>query len=222
MKRRKPGMSGDPSQRMVTCAKELLWRQRVIHKFPADRDEVLCSVLPPQIQDFVVTGDQGDVKTVQWENLTHCVNLGSTVIIELDGEKSFWFGFIQKRPVPINPDSAFVMYECNPFYADILKWWEPAMRTHLKLMKYEEVLFDFFSKATHPKLVEKYWPELHKFVDFELAPNQTLTDRNFNKRRVVPMPTDEESNGIIETLAGSTLLDPHECNAWVGYEHGDW
>jgi hypothetical protein len=209
---------------MFTQAKELLWRQRVIHTFPVDRDEVLCSILPPQLQDFVVTGERDDVKTVQWENLTHCVNLGSTVIIELDGDdsKSFWFGFTKKRPVPVNPDRAFEMYECNPFYKQIVQWWVPAMETHKKLMRYEEALFAFFSKAEHPRLVEKYWPELHKFVDFELSPNQVLSDKNFNKRRTVPMPTDEESTGIIETLAGSTLLDSHECNAWVGYETGDW
>jgi len=209
---------------MVACAKELLWRQRVIHKFPCDRDEVLVAMLPTQMQDFVVTGEPDNVKTVAWENLTHCVNLGFTTVIELDGEdgKAFWFGFVDGRPSPIHPDKAFAMYECNPFYKEIVKWWVPAMETHKKLMRYEEALFDFFSKAEHPKLVKKYWPELHKFVDFELAPNQVLSDKSFNKRRIVPMPTDEESTGIIETLAGSTLLDPYECDAWVGYETEEW
>jgi hypothetical protein len=209
---------------MVACAKELLWRQRVIHKFPADRDEVLCSMLPGHMQDFVVTGKPDNVKTVQWENLTHCVNLGFTTVIELDGEngKAFWFGFVDGRPAPIHPDRAFAMYESNPFYKEIVQWWEPAMETHKKLMQYEEALFEFFSKASHPRLVEKYWPELHKFVDFELAPNQVLPDKAYNRRRIVPMPTNEESEGIIETLAGSTLLDPYECNAWVGYETGEW
>lgn len=218
------GMGGDPSQRMFTTAKELLWRQRVIHKFPVDRDEVLMSILPPQMQDFVVTGEAEDTKTVQWENLTHCVNMGFTTVIELDGTtgNAFWFGFDKGRPAPVHPDKCFSMYECNPFYADIVEWWEPAMETHKKLMQYEEALFNFFSKAGHPELVSKYWPDLHKFVNFPLAGSQLLSDKDRNKRRVVPMPTDEESSGIIETLAGSTLLDEYKCNAWVDYETEDW
>lgn len=196
----------------------------MIHKFPVDRDDVLMSILPPQMQDFVVLGDPANVKTVQWENLTHCVNMGFTTVIELDGTtgKAFWFGFDEGRPAPVHPDKAFAMYECNPFYADIVKWWEPAMETHSKLMQYEEALFNFFSKAGHPVLVEKYWPELHKFVNFELTLNQTLSPVSLAKRRVVPMPTDEESTGIIETLAGSTLLDEYKCDAWVDYETEDW
>lgn len=217
-------MGGDPSQRMFTHAKELLWRQRVIHKFPVDRDEVLCSILPPQLQDFIILGDPAGAKSVQWENLTHCVNLGFTTVIELDGEtgKAFWFGFDAGRPVPVHPDRFFAMYECNPFYEAIAEWWGPAMDTHKKLIHYEETLFEFFSKAGHPILVERYWPELHKFVDFELAQNQALSDKDLNKRRVIPMPADKESNGIIETLAGSTLLDSYKCDAWVDYETEDW
>lgn len=196
----------------------------MIHKFPVDRDEVLCSILPPQLRDFLIDGDPGNVKTVQWENLTHCVNLGFTTVIELDGTagKAFWFGFDAGRPTPVHPDRFFAMYGGNPFYEVIMEWWEPAMDTHKKLIHYEEALFEFFGKAGHPELVKKYWPDLYKFVNFELTQNQALSDKDFNKRRVVPMPTNEESSGIIETLAGSTLLDPYKCDAWVDYETEDW
>jgi hypothetical protein len=114
------------------------------------------------------------------------------------------------------------MYANCQFYDEIVEWWEPAMETHKKLMGYEQCLHDFFSRADHPELVSKYWPDLHKFVNFPLAGNQLLDSKTLNKRRVVPMPTADDAEGIIETLAGSTLLAPHKCNAWVDYETEEW
>jgi len=219
-------MGGDPSQRMFSTAKELLWRQRQIHVFPCDRDEVLCSLLPPDLQDYVVElGGLGDEETnIQWENLTQCVNLGMTTVVELDREhgKAFWFGWEGGKPAPVHPDKAFSMFCTNPSYAKILAWWEPAMETHKKLMRMEEALFDFFQKATHPVLVKRHWPDLHKFVDFNVGPSNSLSDGSLNKRRLVPMPDLETQEEIIDTLAGSTLLPKYDCDAWVGYESGDW
>ena len=208
------GMGGDPSQRMFAAAKELLWRQRVIHKFPCDRDEVLISLLPPEAQDLVLGKEIADI---QWKNLTQCVSFSSTVLIELDGKtgKAFWFTFNRLRPTPIGSD-AFVMLPENRHYDEVYRWWASAYETHKKLMRYEQALYDFFSKATHPVLVEKYWPELHKFVGFQPLPNQV--DPNLTKRRVVVLPSDGERTSIIETLAGSTLLEKFECNTWVDYE----
>ena len=217
------GPNGSPSQRMFSTAKELLYRQRVIHQFPVDRDEVLCTLLPPEMQDYILSdGLESGGKTIRWENLTHCVNLGFTAVIEIDAEtdNAFWFGWTGGHPAPVHPDKTFAMYESCPFYKEIVEWWGPAMETHKRLIQYEQALFAFLSRADHPLLVEKYWPELHTFVNYELLRNQKEPD--MVKRRVVPMPTNDEAVGIIETLAGSTLLEKYKCNAWVGYDTEDW
>jgi hypothetical protein len=209
---------------MFAKARELLWRQRVIHPFPVDREEVICALLPPQMQDFIVGGDPEDTENIQWENLTQCVSLSMSNIIEIDGEtgKAFWFGWTGGHPSPVHPDKAFSMYASHPHYDEIVAWWHPAMETHKKLMGFEQCLHDFFARASHPRLVKKYWPELLKFVDFDVPEHQKLEAREYTKRRIVPMPTAEDAAGIIETLAGSTLLDSYECNAWVDYETEDW
>lgn len=218
-KRKSLGMGGDPSQRMFITAKELLWRQRVIHQFPVDRDDVIVSLLPPEAQDLVLNLGKS-FTDYQWKNLTQCVTFNNVVLIELDGdmEQAFWFKFKRLRPTPNGNNNAFQMDRSNRHYSQVLGWHKAASVTHKRLLCYEQALFSFFSRADHPVLVEKYWPELHNFVDFELAPNQKLSDASKNKRRIVPMPTDEQRNGIIETLAGSTLLESHECNTWVDYE----
>ena len=221
------GMGGDPSQRMFSIAKELLWRQRQIHKFPCDREDVLCSLLPGELQDYILAdslGEDSKVKNVRWENLTHCVNLGFSSIIEIDGEtgKAFWFSWDGGQPAPVHPDKAFAMYASHPSYDEIVAWWESATETHKRLMRYESSLYDFFAKATHPQLVKRHWPDLYKFVNFEVGPSNSLTDGSLNKRRLVPMPDLEEQEEIINTLAGSTLLPVHKCNAWVDYETEDW
>lgn len=219
-------MGGDPSQRMFSTAKELLWRQRQIHMFPCDRDDVLCSLLPGELQDYVTSEGLGDslVKNVRWENLTHCVNLGMTTTVELDGttDMAFWFGWNGGKPAPVHPDKAFAMYASHPNYEEVKAWWDAAIVTHKKLMHMEELLFDFFKKATHPVLVKRHWPDLHKFVDFKVMLSNSLSDGSLKKRRIVPMPDVEEQEEIINTLAGSTLLPPYDCDAWVGYETGDW
>lgn len=207
------GMGGDPSQRMYATAKELLWRQRVIHKFPCDREAVILSLLPHDAQSIVLGGK---ASTVEWKNLTNCVTFGHTVLIELDGEmeRAFWFKFKKKVPVGIQSTGAFELPKANPFYVSVKEWWEAATKTHAKLLRYDRALFEFFGKASHPLLVEKYWPELHKFVDYELPP--THKEPNMKKRRIVTLP--EDSGGIIETLAGSTLLGHFDCRTWVDYE----
>lgn len=220
------GMGGDPSQRMFATAKELLWRQRQIHKFPCDRDDVLISLLPGELQDYVVDHTVGGdaVKNVRWENLTHCVNLGMTSTIEIDGEngKAFWFGWNGGKPAPVSPSQAFAMYASHPNYDEIVEWWGPAFETHKRLMHMEELLHTFFQKATHPVIVKRHWPDLHKFVDFKVGPSNSLSDGTLNKRRVIKMPTEYETHEIITTLAGSTLLPKYDCNAWVDYETEDW
>lgn len=225
-KRKALGMGGDPSQRMFSTAKELLWRQRQIHKFPCDRDDVLISLLPGQMQDFVVEGGLGEnlVKNVKWENLTHCVNLGLTTSIEIDGEngKAFWFGWEGGKPAPVHPDKAFAMYASHPNYDEIVAWWGPAMETHKRLMQMEQDLYDFFKKADHPRHVERHWPDLFKFVNFKMGPSNSLTDGSLNKRRLMLTPDIEQQEAIINVMAGSTLLPKYRCNAWVDYETEDW
>ena len=217
MSKRNLGMGGDPSQRMFSTAKELLWRQRVIHPFPCNKDEVLCSLLPGEIQGYIIGSDARDA---QWRNLIQCVNLGMSNIIEIDGEtgKGFWLGWNGGHPSPVHPDKVMSIYENNPHWRDIVAWYGPAMETHKKLMRYEETLHDFFSRANHPVLVRKYWPELHTFVDFPIGAGQEITSAEIAKRRMVSMPTHEDAVDIIETLAGSTLLEKYDCTAWVGYE----
>lgn len=207
-------MSGDPQQRMFAMAKELLWRQRCIEKFPRDREEVLLSLLPPGVQDYVLDGSN---KATQWENLNHCVTLDRSVFVELMGRTGFAFWMKFDKPVISAPGAAtFAMSEDNLHYDAVESWWERATDIHTELQAYQSALWDFFSKADHPQLVEKYWPELLSFVDFELLPSHEKPD--LNKRRVVPMPSQKHRDGIIETLTASTLLDSYTCNAWVDYE----
>ena len=219
-------MGGDPSQRMFSTAKELLWRQRQIHPFPCDRDETLVALLPGQMQDFILNEGLGEniAKNVQWENLTHCVNLGYTTTIEIDGEhgNAFWFGWRGGRPAPVHPDKAFAMYGGHPYYDAITAWWKNAKHTHDKLIAMEQDLHAFFSKATHPTLVKRHWPDLFKFVNFKVGPSNSLSDGSLDKRRLIPMPDQPSKDEIITTLAGSTLLPKYECNAWVDYETEDW
>ena len=209
------GMAGDPSSRMFTTAKELLWRQRQIHPFPCDKEEVLCSLFPPEMQDVVLV-ENGQFA---WDNLTHCISMGNAFVVELDGVtgKAFWLRFTKRVPVPMDAAS-FTLPLGSPHYRTIYDWWCKAMEIHSELSEYEKALWDFFQRASHPMLVEKYWKELHPFVDFKCSPNQALNPAILDKRRIVPMPSEEHRNGIIETLAASTLLPPYVCSAWVDYE----
>jgi len=208
-------MVGDPSSRMFALAKELLWRQRQIYPFPCDQEEVLLSLFPTEMQDTVLTDDV----RFAWNNLTHCVSTGTSCIIELDGVtgKAFWMRFDNPVPVPMNAE-AFTLPSVSPHYSEVYNWWHKAMEIHSELSEYEKAVWTFIQKACHPLLVEMYWPELHTFVDFKLSPSQALNPMLLNKRRVVPMPTAAQSDGIIQTLAASTLLPPHVCTAWVDYE----
>ena len=212
------GMAGDPSSRMFTTAKELLWRQRQIHPFPCDKEEVLLSLFPPEIQDAVLADD---VKFA-WENLTHCVSMGNAFVVELDGVtgKAFWLRFAQRVPVPMDAAS-FTLPSTSLHFGTIYDWWHKAMEIHSELSEYEKALWDFFQRASHPMLVEKYWVELHPFINFQPNANQVMNPEILNKRRIVPMPSEEHRNGIIETLAASTLLPPYTCSAWVDYEVED-
>ncbi len=212
------GMAGDPSSRMFTSAKELLWRQRQIYPFPCDKEEVLCSLFPAEMQDVVL---DEDVKFA-WENLTHCVSKGTSCVIELDGVtgKAFWMRFDTQVPVPMDAAS-FTLPNTSPHYSTVYDWWLKAMEIHSELSEYEKALWDFFQRASHPLLVEKYWAELHTFVSFKVLPTQELSKEALNKRRIIPMPSEEHRNGIIETLAASTLLPKYNCTAWVDYEVED-
>ncbi len=206
-------MRGDPQGRMFATAKELLWRQRQIEVFPYDNEEVLLSLYPPQVQDITVASEY----QIQWVNMDKCLTRERSVIVELNGEAGhgFWMRFATDVAAPKGGDS-LVLSEDNFHFAEIKAWWDRAAKIHAELGEYQAALWAFFARADHPLLVKKYWPELLSFVDFELLPSQVAP--NLTKRRVVPMPTDEHRSGIITTLAGSTLLTPYECIAWVDYE----
>ncbi len=211
-------MAGDPSSRMFTTAKELLWRQRQIHPFPCDKGEVLVSLFPAEMQDVI----QNAEAQFAWDNLTHCVSMGNAFVVELDGitGKAFWLRFDKRVPVPMDAAS-FTLPNTSLHYGTIYDWWHKAMEIHSELSEYEKALWDFFQRASHPMLVEKYWAELHTFVNFQCNPNQEMKELDLNKRRIVPMPSEEHRDGIIETLAASTLLPPYVCSAWVDYEVED-
>ncbi len=211
--RRGYGLSGDPANRMFTTAKELLWRQRQIEVFPYDNGEVLLSLYPNAMQDVALTGEE----YVQWMNVDKCLARDRSVIVELKGEPghAFWMKFDQTVVAP-NAGDSLALPDSNFHYVEISAWWDRATKIHSELGEYQDALWEFFSRADHPLLVEKYWSELLPFVDFELLPSQVLPQ--LNKRRVVPMPEEKTREGIINTLAGSTLLPVHTCNAWVDYE----
>jgi len=167
------------------------------------------------MQDMVLDKDE----QFAWENLTHCVSMGTSFVVELDGMtgKAFWLRFDKRVPVPMDAAS-FSLPSISPHYGTIYDWWHKAMEIHSELSEYEKALWDFFQRASHPMLVEKYWAELHTFVNFQCSPTQVMKESDLNKRRIVPMPSEEHRDGIIETLAASTLLPPYVCSAWVDYE----
>jgi len=212
------GMAGDASGRMFTVAKELLWRQRQIHQFPCNKEEVLVSLLPVGMQDNLIATDTS--VEIYWGNLTHCVMTDRAVIVELDGEtgKAFWMRFDKKVPSP-GPGTAFMMPHDNIHHGTIDNWWHKANEIHAELTEYQTALWDFLQRADHPQLVEKYWRELHPFVDFHVLTSHHQPD--LNRRRLMPLPSQEHRDGIIETLAASTLLPKHTCDAWVDYEAED-
>ncbi len=206
-------MEGDPPARMFTAAKELLWRQRQIEVFPYTNEEVLLSLYPTAMQDVALVGEE----LIEWTNIDKCLARDRSVTVELKGEAghAFWMKFSGPVVAP-NAGDSLVLSEHNCHYDKIKVWWDHATKIHTELGEYQDALWAFFSRANHPLLVEKYWPELLPFVDFEPLPSHAVPD--LNKRRVVPMPEAKIHEGVITTLAGSTLLSEHECLAWVDYE----
>lgn len=207
-------MRGDPFERMYSTVRELLWRQRQIQPFPCNKENVLASLLPREMKYW-----NKPQNNTEWRNLSHCISADTSIVVELDGVtgQAFWMHFDHKIPAPMN-SAAFAMPQINPYYTQISHWWKRAMEIHEELKLYEAALWDFLQRATHPKLVEKYWPELHPFVDFQLHPGGLVKDPDLNKRRMMPMPEAKDRVGLIETLAASTLLPVIPCNAWVDYE----
>ena len=214
------GMAGDASGRMFTVAKELLWRQRQIHQFPCNKEEVLASLLPVGMQDNIIAAAPISHLEFVWQNLTHCVMSDRAVIVEIDGEtgKAFWMRFNQTVPSP-GPGTAFMMPHDNIHHGTIDNWWHKANEIHAELTQYQTALWDFLQRADHPRLVEKYWLELHPFIDFPVHTAHVQPD--LNRRRLMPLPSQEHRDGIIETLAASTLLPKYSCSAWVDYESED-
>lgn len=211
--KRSLGMRGDPPARMFATVKELLWRQRQIEVFPYVNEEVLLSLYPPQTQDVTIATEN----QILWGNLDKCLTRDGAVIVELKGEAghAFWMKFSTKVAAPSGGDS-LTLSEINFHYAEIKAWWDRATKIHIELGGFQGALWEFFRRADHPLLVEKYWPELLPFVDFELLPSQETP--NLSKRRIVKLPEAEVREGITTTLAGSTLLPEYECTAWVDYE----
>ncbi len=212
-------MRGDPFERMYSVVKELLWRQRQIQPFPCDKAEVLASLLPPEMVGYAHKPTPMTGLTVEWQNLTHCISVDNSIVVELDGEtgKAFWMRFGYRVPAP-SQSAAFEMPPTNQYYGQLSRWWIRANEIHEELKLYQTALWDFLQRANHPKLVEKYWLELFQFVDFELHPGGLGKEPNLDKRRLMPIPPEEDRNGIIETLAASTLLQVTDCDAWVDYE----
>lgn len=198
---------------MFATCKELLWRQRQIEVFPCDHHDTLMSMLPDHMQDIVGVGDDA----LKWHNLGRCCNRARNVIVELKGEAgyAFWMKF-EWDVVSPNDGTSFILPESNANYETIKDWWDRATKIQSELSVYQDILWAFFTKADHPLLVKKHWPELHQFVDF--VPSLAHEEPNLNKRRVIPLPPSHEKDGIINTLAGSTLLPSYECRAWVDYE----
>lgn len=207
-------MKGDPPARMFTTAKELLWRQRQIEVFPYTNDEVLLSLYPSSMQDVALGGED----YIHWANIDKCLARDRSVTVELKGEAghAFWMKFHNLVVAP-NAGESLVLSEQNVHYTAIKKWWDEATNIHTEIGEYEALLWRFFSRADHPLLVEKHWPELLPFVDYELSYSH-VARINLDKRRIVPKPSDEICDAIITTLAGSTLLVAYECTAWVDYE----
>lgn len=206
-------MQGDPPARMFALAKELLWRQRQIEVFPYVNGEVLLSLYPEAMQDVTLNSDEH----IAWMNVDKCLVRNRSVVVELRGEAghAFWMKFDTAVVAP-NAGDSLVLHTDNCYYDKIKLWWDRATEIHSELGAYQEALWSFFSRAHHPLLVEKYWTELLPFVTFELLLSHEEPD--LKKRRVVPMPEQKIRDGIITTLAGSTLLPAHECLAWVDYE----
>lgn len=207
------GMQGSPPARMYVTVKELLWRQRQIEVFPYDNGKVLRSLYPNAMQGIKFD----DTEFINWANIGVCLERARSVVVEIKGEAghAFWMKFRQSVVAPI-AGSSLALPESNHHYGEIKLWWDRAMEIHTELGKYQDALWAFLSRADHPLLVEKYWPELLPFVTF--APLLSHAQPDLNRRRTVPMPSQEIRDGIITTLAGSTLLAAYECSAWVDYE----
>ena len=210
-------MRGDPFERMFSVVKELLWRQRQIEFFPiTPMMDVLASLLPPEMQDWDKPTDN-----IYWQNLSHCISADVSIVVELEGitGRAFWMHFGTKIPAPLNAQ-AFTMPPDNPYFGQIDRWHKRAMVIHEELKMYETALWDFLQRAHHPELVEKYWLELHPFVNFEPHAGHSMKAPDLLKRRLIPLPSEKDRAGIIETLAASTLLPVIPCDAWVDYEVG--
>jgi len=182
-------MRGDPFERMFSTVKELLWRQRQIQPFPCNKDDVLLSLLPPEMQDWAVIPVKNNDISVEWMNLSNCISTGMSVVIEFDSEtgKAFWMRFDSRVPVPIN-SNAYNMPPENLHYGILSRWYKRANVIHEELKMYQQALWDFLQRANHPLLVEKYWKELHPFVDFDMHPGGLMKSPDLNKRRLMPVP----------------------------------
>ena len=211
-------MRGDPSERMFSTAKELLWRQRQIHPFPCDQRKVLMSILPKKMESWIVR-PHDPITSCRWLNLSRCVHTGRSAIIELDGRtgKAFWMLFDDVVPTTGNA-IALEMPSNSEYYAKVYSWWKKADVIHEELKMYQSQLWDFLQRAPHPKLVKKYWEELHSFVNFDTHAAHFIKEPDLNKRRIMPQPNQAQCDKIIECLAASTLLPVVGCTAWVDYE----
>ncbi len=214
---RKFTVGGDPANRMFVTARELLWRRRQIHKFPIDKDVLLLSMVPSEVWDYVLTWKG----TYKWNNLTRCVNMANSCIVELGGKvgNAFWMNFGPKllRPCPANSTTAFELSRVNPHYKAVKKWWDEAQIMHGQLKKYEGLLYRMFMKADHPLLIKDLWPDLYKFVKFK-PPKGQEQPKSRRRQLTVPLPSALDKIAIIEILAGSTLLPEYTPDVWVDYE----
>lgn len=203
-------MSDDPSGIMFAKAKELLWRQRQIEPFPLDTEEVFLSLFPKSMREVSLAGDE-------WWNINVCLTRSTAAVIELLGEagSAYWLKFDHEVVAPGN-GATLRMCRSNPHYPAIHEWWTRASVIHAELSEYQSILWDFFQRAEHPAVVGKHWPEILPFVDFELQPSHYTPD--IDKKRNIPPHSGIIREGIIHTLAGSTLLPPYDCMAWVDYE----
>lgn len=200
---------------------ELMKRKRQIEVLPYQTDIVVRSLFP------IWFWDDGNLRSMAEENLKRCVAVtpaNDPLHIYLGGDRSqvFW---LKPELLPEQPQNGVSLVELwvgHEFYHPIMAWYKKAEVIQEAIGGVEGYLWDFFEQVEYGSDIKTSWPEIYHFIAPHVTIPATQQQRKGRyKAGIGGTPSRDNRDKVIQHLAGTTLLKPYDCHAWVDFSMED-
>ncbi len=198
---------------------ELMRRKRQIEILPIQTDIVVRSLFPVWLWEE-------HTRSCAEENLKRCVATAPAndplhVYLGEDRSQVFWLKAELLPEQPLNGVSLVELWVGHEFYHSIVAWYNKAEVIQEAIGTVEGYLWDFFEQVEYGSDIQARWPEIYHFV----APHVTIPEAQrqrkgkYKNRGAAVSRANQDQ--VIRHLAGTTLLKPYDCRAWVDFSMED-